>query len=397
MKNLTRNLIFVLASVLIFVACEDEEPIVKVNTNFNGLKTSVMVEEDVHFADLSIGEPIEWLWEFEGGTPETSVLQNPVVSYLTPGVYSVKLTSSNSDDTDFEEKIDFITVYSEVNSLFTVSKEIVDQSETVTFTDNSEGEPTAWLWTFEGGTPATSTEQNPIVVFENAGEFVVTLEVDNQVSSSSSDKEIVCMPTSNLQAFYPFNGNANDESGNEHHGTLFGDIQTTTDRNGVENSAYAFDGVNDYVNTFTSFDYQDRTVSAWIKHSDLYPQVSQIALVQDDGDLSHGLFGIISRYDGVHILAGGITGRYILKPYEVDEWMHIVMIRNATETKYYIDNELVLTSTSDNGGSTSSPNSILVVGCGRSMNMNFFNGEIDDVRVYNRELTSSEVNLLYKY
>ena len=49
-----------------------------------------------------------------------------------------------------------------------------------------------------------------------------------------------------LVAFYPFNGNADDESGNENHGTAHGAI-LTTDRSGNIDSAYAFDGTNDYI------------------------------------------------------------------------------------------------------------------------------------------------------
>lgn len=47
----------------------------------------------------------------------------------------------------------------------------------INFSDQSIGSPTAWLWTFEGGNPATSTEQNPVVLYENTGSFMVTLMV----------------------------------------------------------------------------------------------------------------------------------------------------------------------------------------------------------------------------
>ncbi|NPD45767.1 MULTISPECIES: PKD domain-containing protein [unclassified Lentimicrobium] len=60
---------------------------------------------------------------------------------------------------------------------------------TVQFSDLSIGVPTSWNWTFEGGTPATSTEQNPIVAYENNGEFDVTLEVTNVNGSESITEE----------------------------------------------------------------------------------------------------------------------------------------------------------------------------------------------------------------
>ncbi|MBK8704707.1 MAG: PKD domain-containing protein [Saprospiraceae bacterium] len=50
---------------------------------------------------------------------------------------------------------------------------------TIQFTDESDGNPTAWSWSFPGGTPATSTEQNPVVTYENAGIYGVELTVSN--------------------------------------------------------------------------------------------------------------------------------------------------------------------------------------------------------------------------
>jgi hypothetical protein len=54
------------------------------------------------------------------------------------------------------------------------------------------------------------------------------------------------VPTNGLVGWWPFNGNANDESGNGNNGTVNG-ATLTTDRNGVANSAYSFDGINDLI------------------------------------------------------------------------------------------------------------------------------------------------------
>ncbi|PLX00090.1 MAG: hypothetical protein C0594_16135 [Marinilabiliales bacterium] len=55
----------------------------------------------------------------------------------------------------------------------------VCEGGSVVFSDLSTGTPTAWSWTFDGGTPATSTDQNPTVVYNTAGSYRVTLEVTN--------------------------------------------------------------------------------------------------------------------------------------------------------------------------------------------------------------------------
>ncbi len=72
---------------------------------------------------------------------------------------------------------------------FTADQTTVPSGCAIQFTDLSTGVPTSWNWTFEGGTPATSTEQNPIVIYENNGVFNVDLEVSNDNGSQSITKE----------------------------------------------------------------------------------------------------------------------------------------------------------------------------------------------------------------
>ena len=73
------------------------------------------------------------------------------------------------------------------------------------------------------------------------------------------------VPTNGLVGYWPFNGNANDESGNGNNGTVNG-ATLTTDRFGSANSAYSFDGINDYIiaNGGDQFATTSRTVSYWI-------------------------------------------------------------------------------------------------------------------------------------
>ena len=62
----------------------------------------------------------------------------------------------------------------------------VTEGQSVTFTDLSTHNPTAWQWTFEGGTPATSTEEHPVVTYNDAGEYDVTLVASNEAGSSEA-------------------------------------------------------------------------------------------------------------------------------------------------------------------------------------------------------------------
>lgn len=70
-------------------------------------------------------------------------------------------------------------------SHFTSDNSQVCEGNQVQFTDQSTGAITGWNWTFEGGTPATSTEQNPLVTYANQGWYDVTLEVTDGPTTST--------------------------------------------------------------------------------------------------------------------------------------------------------------------------------------------------------------------
>jgi PKD repeat protein len=72
---------------------------------------------------------------------------------------------------------------------FTASATEIEVGESVQFTDASENNPTEWAWTFEGGTPATSDEQNPAVVYNEEGTFSVSLTATNAAGSNTVEME----------------------------------------------------------------------------------------------------------------------------------------------------------------------------------------------------------------
>ena len=78
--------------------------------NFNGNPTSVLIGQSVSFTDLSTGNPTIWDWTFEGGIPSSSTLQNPVITYNTPGTYDVTLVAVNANGSGSETFPDYITV-----------------------------------------------------------------------------------------------------------------------------------------------------------------------------------------------------------------------------------------------------------------------------------------------
>lgn len=81
--------------------------------NFTSNKQIVCINQPVSYTDISnISAPTSWSWTFPGGTPATSSVQNPTVSYSAPGTYSVLLTATNANGSTSESKVNYISVVS---------------------------------------------------------------------------------------------------------------------------------------------------------------------------------------------------------------------------------------------------------------------------------------------
>jgi hypothetical protein len=85
------------------------------------------------------------------------------------------------------------------------------------------------------------------------------------------------LPTNGLVGWWPFNGNANDESGNGNDGTIYGAVPTY-DREGNPNSAYFFNGINNSINTtLNNIPGNAYSITCWFKTQ--YEQSNEIGLV----------------------------------------------------------------------------------------------------------------------
>ncbi len=148
--------------------------------DFSGNPLSGCAPMTVNFTDLSLNTPTSWNWTFTGGTPATSTLQNPAVTYNTPGTYTVTLVATNASGSDSRTKTAYITVNNCTPvAAFNSSSTTVCEGQSISFFDASTNTPTSWNWTFPGGTPASSTAQNPLVTYNTAGTYAVTLTVSN--------------------------------------------------------------------------------------------------------------------------------------------------------------------------------------------------------------------------
>ncbi len=146
-------------------------PLAGFNSNTNGTITD--------FVNTSTNGDT-YSWDFGDGNSSTE--ENPQHDFQTDGTYVVTLTATN--ECGSETSSETITIVTPPTAGFSANVTSGCADLTVQFSDQSSSNATAWLWTFEGGNPATSTLQNPSVSYATAGLYNVTLEVTNAAGSN---------------------------------------------------------------------------------------------------------------------------------------------------------------------------------------------------------------------
>ncbi len=168
-----------LASAYTGLAAEDTIP------NFSGTPLSGVAPLTVHFNQIGNENSTTIRWDFGDGTYSTT--KNPTHTYNKTGIYTVKLTVDDQNET----KSNYIVVTSPPIppvSAFSASSISGNAPLTVTFTDKSTGSPASWLWNFGDG--ATSIEKSPTHIFYRDSTFTVSLTVSNAAGSSVSSSLI---------------------------------------------------------------------------------------------------------------------------------------------------------------------------------------------------------------
>ncbi|MBI3501021.1 MAG: PKD domain-containing protein [Bacteroidetes bacterium] len=161
--------------------------------DFNGSPTTICAGSNVTFTDASTNSPTSWSWVFQGGTPATSTLQNPVVTYNTAGTYSVSLTATNMSGSNTKTKLNYITV----NAIPSVSV-AVNPSATIcsgTSVTMTASGATTYSWAPGGQTTAGKT-----VAPTTTTTYTVT---GTSLGCSSSQTQIITvnpLPTTTITA-----------------------------------------------------------------------------------------------------------------------------------------------------------------------------------------------------
>ena len=221
---------------------------------------------------------------------------------------------------------------------------------------------------------------------------------DNPNDTIYPDKEPASLKDG-LVAYYPFNGNANDESGNGNNGTVNGAV-LSSDRKGKINQAYSFNGSSTIFVEQPSFAFQenqDFTVSCYAYLTDK----SYSDVFVGYGDISSGNYvWYLGQY--INNLQWGVAKQqsfwsYIAIPSSVampifNNWYHVLGVKKNKVLTLYVNGEVVGKVDQILQGAVVKKMPLTIGGFFQTQQYN--NGKLDDIRIYNRALTQEEITYL---
>jgi Concanavalin A-like lectin/glucanases superfamily len=277
----------------------------------------------------------------------------------------------------------------------------------------AKGESYSQNWYYHPTTPEDLTEYKYLII--QLSVWNGTMPECSTDNNTAAQRIIIDIPRNGLIAFYPFSGNANDVTGNNLHGTVNG-AALSVDRFGYGSSSYSFDGVDDFITMGNPALLQISntiTVSGWLNvrafrtppspgHSAMYA-VSKIYFDPNVGGnprkgytLAQDFFGGGAPSMAAAVYSSNASSNvtsflssYVGNSVAAQEWIFFCMVIDGTNFKYYHNGVLV--------NDLTQPATLLDNGSLGNLNLGtygggfLFNGWIDDVAIYNRALSATEV------
>ena len=214
------------------------------------------------------------------------------------------------------------------------------------------------------------------------------------------------LPADGLVGWWPFNGNANDESGNGNHGTVNG-ATLAEDRFGASENCFNFSGGNTItIPHSTSFEFEgDMSFSLWVRTATnnnvatwLMKYTANMIGFSASLSTSSQANATLARWD----IGNGLTNQYGFQYSSLtgtsvtdNSWHHIVGTFTNNTQRIYVDGVLI-GSIANNQNGVGSNTLNLTIGKDPSFGNNRnFNGQLDDLSIYNRALTHWEISSLF--
>ena len=211
------------------------------------------------------------------------------------------------------------------------------------------------------------------------------------------------MPTNGLLAWYPFNGNSNDSSGNSNNGVMYG-TTATTDRFNHTNQALLFNGNGQYVSVANNVYSSNLTLSAWIYGNDFGTTIPQTAgkliFFKAPNTGVNNDFALGIGYQNNIVKASFTFGQSSIQyfcllsngTFQTNQWYLLTVTRENGVAKMYVNGNL--DATSNYTFTPTNQNFNLTLGMSNAASQTF-NGKLDELRIYNRALTAAEIQTLY--
>ncbi|MCC6761834.1 MAG: LamG domain-containing protein [Chitinophagaceae bacterium] len=203
-----------------------------------------------------------------------------------------------------------------------------------------------------------------------------------------------------LLAHYPMDGNTNDVSGNMNHGVLKGP-KPSRDKAGEFGKAYSFDGIDDEIYVDPSklpSSMSAITISGWFKPKAYSVTNSNwIPILERSNGTENGMF-VLALSESNNALYANLQDKfyYAIKPNNVqlNEWHFIAVSISQDKQFFFLDGEFYgVTGVTQN---QYDPNQPLIIGRTPAGNNEIYNGDLDEIRIYNRALSFTEIELLYR-
>jgi hypothetical protein len=216
------------------------------------------------------------------------------------------------------------------------------------------------------------------------------------------------VPVDGLVGWWPFNGNANDESGNGNNGLVDG-AKLTADRFGDPDKAYSFDGNFDkiIVPSNSSFDFaasKSFSASYWIKPSSITLSLYNVILAKQEGSgtTQNGWVCHLRQFNKTfefRLMSGPDTDACWPnsgQSPDLDKFYHVVNTFNNGQARIYVNGELIYNQACSGYMGDNNANFHIGMPTWAYPNTKGFTGIIDDIGIWNRALSQAEVTALYE-